>query len=179
MDAESRITVQAYRGDIERTTGIAAIVSKIRPIKKRKKVKIRNGRKGGNRSIMNMGTEINNQATAPQNARPRDVKMINFFFVDRSMSFIHGLSVNRCFTLRMLHALTGGWALDRRAGNKKCCPKGQAALLLKLALGAPLSKKVVERTSERSTDAREYTGLLAPCRRGQTQQDVQKHKTYE
>ena len=135
---------------------------------------------------MNMGTEINNQATAPQNARPRDAKMINFFFVDRSMSFIHGLSVNRCFTLQMLHALKGGWSLDRREpsrihylGAKKPCPykcympfkgggistdakeiksaarRGLAVLLLKLALDAPQSKKVVERSSERSTDARE------------------------
>ena len=65
MDAESRITVQAYRGDIERTTGIAAIVSKIRPNKKSKKAKIRKGKKGGNKSIMNIGIEINSQATAP------------------------------------------------------------------------------------------------------------------
>jgi hypothetical protein len=88
MDAEIRITVQAYRGDIERTTCIAAIVSKIRPIKKSNKVKIRNGKKGGNKSIMNMGTEISNQATAPQKPRPRDAKMIASLFVDRSMSFI-------------------------------------------------------------------------------------------
>jgi hypothetical protein len=59
---------------MERTTGIAAIVSKIRPIKKSKKAKIMKGKRGGNKSIMNMGTEINNQATVPQNVRPRDAK---------------------------------------------------------------------------------------------------------
>ena len=156
MDAESRITVQAYRGDIERTTGIAAIVNKIRPVKKSKKAKIMKGKKGGSKSIMNRGTEINNQATAPQNARPRDTKTINFFFVDSSMSFIHSLSANRCFTWHMLYALRAGWYLDRREGNKKSAArKGQAALLLKLALDAPLSRKVVERTLERSTDTRE------------------------
>ena len=105
MDAESRITVQAYRGDIERTTGIAAIVSKIRPIKKSKKAKIRKGKKGGNKSIMNIGIEINSQATAPQSARPRDAKMINFFFVDSSISFIQSLSANRCFSLQILHVV--------------------------------------------------------------------------
>ena len=52
------------------------------------------GRKAGNKSIMNRGTEINNQATAPQSVSPRDAKTINFFFVDSSMSFIHYLSAN-------------------------------------------------------------------------------------
>ena len=75
---------------------MTAIVSKIRPIKKSKKAKIRNGKKGGSKSIMNMGTEMNNQATVPHNASPRVAKMINFFFVDRAMSFIHSLSANRC-----------------------------------------------------------------------------------
>ena len=104
---------------------------------------------------MNMGTEINNQATAPQKPRPRDAKMINFFFVDRSMSFILSLSENGCFTLHMLYALKGGWYIDRREGNKKVLPEGvRQHFLLKLALDAPLCRKVVERTSERSTDAR-------------------------
>jgi len=135
--------------------GIAAIVSKIRPIKKRKKVKIRKGKKGGNKSIMNMGTAINSQAAVPQNASPRVAKMINFFFVDRSMSFIDNLSANGCFTLPMLLAVYRGWFSDRREGNKSAARRGQAALLLELALNAPLCRRVVEQTSELSTDARE------------------------
>lgn len=138
------------------------------------------GKKAGNKSIMNRGTEINNQATAPQSVSPRDAKMINFFFVDSSKSFIHCLSANRCFTWHMLYALRAGWYPDRREGNKKSAArKDQAALLLKLALEAPLSGKVVERTSERRTDVRERAGLLASCGRGQTQQDIRKHQTYQ
>ena len=80
----------------------------------------------------------------------------------------------------MLYALRAGWYLDRREGNKKSAArKGQAALLLKLALDAPLARKVVERTSERRTDVRERAGLLASCWGDQTQQDVRKHKTYQ
>jgi hypothetical protein len=119
MEAEIRSTVHARRGDIERTTDIAAIVSRTRPIRKSKNAKIRNGKKGGNKSIMNMGTEMNNQATVPQNARPRNTKMISFFFVDGSISFIQNLSVDGCFTLPMLLASHRGWSPDRREGNKK------------------------------------------------------------
>jgi hypothetical protein len=80
----------------------------------------------------------------------------------------------------MLYALRVGWYLDRREGNKKSAArKGQAALLLKLALDAPLSEKGVERTSERRTEIRERTGPLASCWCDQTQQDVRKHKTYQ
>jgi hypothetical protein len=76
---------------------------------------------------MNMGTAINSQATVPQNASPRVAKMINFFFVDRSMSFIDSLSANGCFTLPMLLAVYRGWFSDRREGNKKCCQKGSGS----------------------------------------------------
>ena len=38
---------------------------------------------------------------------------------------------------------------------KSAARRGQAALLLELALAAPLYRKAVERPSERSTDARE------------------------
>ena len=48
----------------------------------------------------------------------------------------------------------GGISTDAKEINS-AARRGQAALLLKLALDAPLSEKVVERTSERSTDARE------------------------
>ena len=65
----------------------------------------------------------------------------------------------------------GGISTDAKE-IKSAARMGQAALLLTLALDAPLSKKVVERTSERRTDASERAGLLASCRRDQTQQDV-------
>jgi hypothetical protein len=83
-------------------------VSKISPIKKSKKAKIMKGKKDGNKSIMNMGTEMNSQATVPQKTRPRVAKMINFFFVDRSMSFIDSLSANGCFTRRYYLPFIGG-----------------------------------------------------------------------
>ena len=69
----------------------------------------------------------------------------------------------------------GGSSTDATEIKKSAARMGQAALLLKLALDAPLSKKVVERTSERSTDARERVGLLASCGRDETQQNVRKH----
>jgi hypothetical protein len=53
-----------------------------------------------------------------------------------------------------MHLKGGGISTDAKE-IKSAVRKGQAALLLKLALDVPLSKKVVERTSERSTDARE------------------------
>jgi hypothetical protein len=72
----------------------------------------------------------------------------------------------------------GGISTDAKE-IKSAARRGQAALLLKLALDAPQSKKVVERSSERSTDARELAGSLASCGRDQAQQDVRKHTTYE
>ena len=78
-----------------------------------------------------------------------------------------------------MHLERGGISTDAKEIKKSAARTGQAALLLKLALDAPLSEEVVERTSERSTDAREWSGLLASCRRDQTQKDVRKHKTYQ
>ena len=54
-----------------------------------------------------------------------------------------------------MHLEPGGILTDAKEIKKSATRKGQAALLLKLALDAPLSEKVVERTSEQSTDARE------------------------
>ena len=71
----------------------------------------------------------------------------------------------------------GGISTDAKEIKKSAARRGQAALLLKLALDAPQSKKVVERTSERRTDARERAGLLASCWGDQTQQDVRKPDT--
>ena len=93
---------------------IATIVNKIRPIKKSRKVKTVKGNRVGNKSIMNIGILAYSQATTPKNTKPSEARTINFFFVDRSMSFIHNLSVNRGLTLQMLHAACGGWSLDRR-----------------------------------------------------------------
>ena len=76
-----------------------------------------------------------------------------------------------------MHLERGGISTDAKE-IKSAARRRQAALLLRLALDAPLSKKVVERVSERSTSAREYDGLLTPCRRDQAQQDVQKHVTH-
>src|SRR5687768_18552746 len=44
----------------------SAFASKISPIKKSKKAKIVKGKKGGNESIMNMGTEMNSQARSEE-----------------------------------------------------------------------------------------------------------------
>ena len=56
----------------------------------------------------------------------------------------------RCY----LPFIGGGSPTDAKE-IKSAARKDQAALLLELALNAPLSKKVVERVSERSADARE------------------------
>ena len=78
-----------------------------------------------------------------------------------------------------MHLERGGISTDAKEIKKSAARKGQAALLLKLALDAPLSEEVVERTSERRTDVRERAGLLASCWCGQTQEDVRKHQTYQ
>ena len=67
------------------------------PIRKTRKVKTERGIGFGRISITNRGLPRKSHATVPQKPRPRDAKMINFFFVDESMSFIHSLSSYGCF----------------------------------------------------------------------------------
>src|SRR5919109_1010216 len=123
-----------------RTVIVPTKVRNSNPTRKTRKVKTERGMGSGRISITNRGLPRKSHATTPHKPRPRDAKMIIFFFVDGSMSFIHSLSVNKCITLHMLHALKGEWSLDRRGRNKKSAARrGQVALLLKLALDAPLS----------------------------------------
>jgi hypothetical protein len=132
------------------------VVRQSNPIKKSKKAKTERGRIWGSASMTKIGTVRKSHVTIPQNTRPADAKMINFFFFDGSMSFIQSLSQDESITVQMLHAEQQGWFPDRREGHKKSAARrGQAALLPELALNAPLYRKLVERTSERSTDARE------------------------
>jgi hypothetical protein len=48
-----------------------------------------------------------------------------------------------------------GGGISTDAKEIKCCQKGTGSTIAETCSDAPPSKKVVERTSERSTDARE------------------------
>jgi hypothetical protein len=84
---------------------VPAKVRKSNPIRKTRKVKTERVIAPGRISITNSGFARKSHATIPQKVKPREAKRINFFFVDRSMSFIHNLSANRSITVQMLHAI--------------------------------------------------------------------------
>src|SRR5687767_11781882 len=106
-----------------RTVIVPTKVRNSNPTRKTRKVKTERGIGSGRISITNRGLPRKSHATIPHKPRPRDAKLIIFFFVDGLMSFIHSLSVNKCFTLHMLHARKGEWSLDRRERNKKVLPE--------------------------------------------------------
>src|SRR6266487_5258881 len=99
MAAAPTITRNTYRGAIVRTIVVPTMVRQSSPMKKSKKAKTERGRVWGSASMTKIGTVRKSHVTIPQNTRPADAKMINFFFFDGSMFFIESLFQDENITL--------------------------------------------------------------------------------
>src|SRR5574341_506465 len=105
------------------------------PIKKSKKAKTERGRIWGSASMTKIGMVRKSHVTSPQNTRPADAKMINFFFFDNLMSFIAAFLKMKVSRYKCYMSFEGGGISSDAKKSKRCCQKGSGSTFAETCSG--------------------------------------------